>query len=104
MSGLTIFSFSASARILRELEQAVRELASDKSLPVIARRNLESADPLWMQWQARSNLVAFVRPDGYVGWAAFSPAAAEIVVGVRKALGMFIEARPDRPQSVPGTG
>ena len=100
----TIISFGASAQILRELEQAMIQLNSDRRLPVIASRNIEETDPLWRQWQARSNLVAFVRPDGYVGWAALSPTAAETLSGVRQALGMVIDAQRESPQSISGKG
>ena len=93
----TIISFGASPQILRELEQAMIQLNSDPRLPVIARSKIEETDPLWRQWQARSNLVAFVRPDGYVGWAALAPTAAETLGGVRKALGMLIGAQRDSP-------
>jgi 2-polyprenyl-6-methoxyphenol hydroxylase-like FAD-dependent oxidoreductase len=86
----TIISFGASAQVLRELEQAMIQLNSDARLPRITSRNVEETDPLWRQWQARSNLVAFVRPDGYAGWAALAPTAAETLSGVRKALGMFV--------------
>lgn len=88
----TIISFGASTQILRELEQAIIQLNSDRGLPVIASCKIDTTDPLWRQWQARSNLVAFVRPDGYVGWAALSPTAAETLSGVRQALGMLIDA------------
>jgi hypothetical protein len=86
----TIISFGASAQSLRELEKARIQLDSDRRLRVIASRKIEKTDPLWRQWQARSNLVAFVRPDGYVGWAALSPTASETLSGVSKALGMFV--------------
>ena len=76
----TIISFGASAQILRELEQAIIQLNSDRGLPVIASSNIEESDLLWRQWQARSNLVAFVRPDGYAGWAALAPTAAETLM------------------------
>jgi 2-polyprenyl-6-methoxyphenol hydroxylase-like FAD-dependent oxidoreductase len=100
----TIISFGASAQTLRELEQAMIRLNSDARLPVIATRNIEKTDPLWSQWPARSNLVAFVRPDGYVGWAALSPTAAETLSGVRQALGMLIDAQRESPQSISGEG
>ena len=100
----TIISFGASAQILRELEQAMIQLNSDPRLPRIASRKIEETDPQWRQWQARSNLVAFVRPDGYAGWAALSPTAAETLSGVRQALGMFIDAQRDSPQSISGKG
>ena len=86
----TIISFGASAQILRELEQAMIQLNTDRRLPAITSRKIEETDPLWRQWQARSNLVAFVRPDGYVGWTALAPTPAETLSGVRKALGMFV--------------
>jgi hypothetical protein len=86
----TIISFGASAQILRELEQAMFELSNERRLPTIARRNIEKTDPEWRKWQARSSLVAFVRPDQYVGWAALAPTAAETLGGVLKALGMFV--------------
>jgi 2-polyprenyl-6-methoxyphenol hydroxylase-like FAD-dependent oxidoreductase len=89
----TIISFGASAQILRELEHAMIQLTGDPRLPRIASRNIEETDPLWRQWQARSNLVVFVRPDGYAGWAALAPTAAETLSGVRKALGMFVAER-----------
>ena len=91
----TIISFRASAETLRELEQAIIQLNSDPRLPVIATRNIEETDPLWLRWQARPNLVAFVRPDGYAGWAALAPTAAETLSGVRKALGMFAAEQKD---------
>lgn len=100
----TIISFGASAQILRELEQAILQLNSDPRLPRIASRKIEETDFQWRQWQARSNLVAFVRPDGYAGWAALSPTAAETLSGVRQALGMFIDAQRDSPQSISGKG
>jgi|SRR5271167_1339796 len=43
----TIISFDASAQILRELEQAMFQLTSDRRLPVIASRKIEETDPLW---------------------------------------------------------
>jgi 2-polyprenyl-6-methoxyphenol hydroxylase-like FAD-dependent oxidoreductase len=91
----TIISFDASAQTLRELEQALIQLNSDRRLRVIASREIERPDPLWRQWQARSNLVAFVRPDGYVGWAALAPTASETLSGVSKALGMFAAEQKD---------
>ena len=94
----TIISFGASAQTLRELEQAMIQLNSDRRLPTITSRNIEETDPLWRQWQARSNLVAFVRPDGYVGWAALSPKATGTLAGVRKALGMFVAEQKDRSE------
>jgi hypothetical protein len=100
----TIISFGASPQTLRELEQAMIQLTSDCRLPVITSRIIEETDPLWRQWQAQSNLVAFVRPDGYVGWAALSPTAAETLSGVRQALGMLIDAQRESPQSISGEG
>jgi hypothetical protein len=100
----TIISFGASAQILRELEQAMIQLNSDRRLPAITRHKIEETEPLWRRWRARSNLVAFVRPDGYVGWAALSPTAAETLSGVRQALGMLIDAQRDSPQSISGKG
>ena len=100
----TIISFGASAQILRELEQAMIQLSSDRELPVIATCKIERADPLWRRWQARSKLVAFVRPDGCVGWAALSPTAVETLSGVRRALGMLIDAQRDSSQSISGNG
>ncbi len=100
----TLISFAASAQVLREVEQARIQLNGDRGLPVIASSKIVTTDPLWRQWQARSNLVAFVRPDGYVGWAALSPTAAEMLSGVRRALGMLNGAQPDSPQSISGKG
>ena len=100
----TIISFGASAQVLRELEQARIQLNSDRGLPPIASCKIDTTDPLWRQWQARSNLVAFVRPDGYVGWAALSPTAAKTLSGVRQALGMLIDAQRESPQSISGKG
>ena len=100
----TIISFGASAQVLRELEQARIQLNSDRGLPPIASCKIDTTDPLWSQWQARSNLVAFVRPDGYVGWAALSPTAAKTLSGVRQALGMLIDAQRESPQSISGKG
>jgi 2-polyprenyl-6-methoxyphenol hydroxylase-like FAD-dependent oxidoreductase len=90
-----IISFGVSAQTLRGFEEAMIQLKSDPRLPVIASKKIEKTDPLWRQWQARSNLIVFVRPDGYVGWAALAPTANETLDGVRRALGMFV-AEPRR--------
>jgi 2-polyprenyl-6-methoxyphenol hydroxylase-like FAD-dependent oxidoreductase len=39
------------------------------------------------RWRMPGPFAALVRPDGYVGWIAHNPAAGEIDVGVRTALG-----------------
>lgn len=39
------------------------------------------------RWRMRGAFAALVRPDGYVGWIARNPSAAEIEIGVRTALG-----------------
>lgn len=90
-----VISFGASAQTLQEFERAMIQLNSDRRLPTLIDRNIGESDPLWREWQARSNLVAFVRPDGYVGWAALSPTTAETLRGVSKALGMFVTAQKD---------
>ncbi|HEX3684965.1 MAG TPA: FAD-dependent monooxygenase [Bryobacteraceae bacterium] len=91
----TIVSFGASSQTVQELERALIQLNSDHRLPTLMIRNIGESDPLWRQWRARSNLVAFVRPDGYVGWAALSPTAAETLTGVLKALGMLVAVQQD---------
>ena len=40
------------------------------------------------RWRMRGPFAALVRPDGYVGWIARDPSAAEIERGVRTALGL----------------
>lgn len=85
-----VFAFDVSERIREELEQITSELACE-SLPfALPVRSIEKTDPLWRRWQARANLVAVVRPDGYTGWAAVAPSAAEMRIGIRQALGMRI--------------
>ncbi len=84
----TVFIFDASGKILKQLEQTMSELHCE-CLPFgLTLRSIERTDPLWKRWRARSNLVALVRPDGYTGWAALGPSAAEMLIGIRRALGM----------------
>ncbi len=85
--GSALISFGASSQVLRNLEQATSKLNREYTLPAFAIRNIQKTDPLWRQWRARRNLVVFVRPDAYVGWAALAPTVSETFSGIGRALG-----------------
>ena len=88
----TVFTFGISGKILKELERTTSELNREYLPFGLTVCSIEKSDPLWKRWRARSNLVALVRPDGYTGWAALAPSAAEMCTGIRGALGI---AGPD---------
>ena len=101
-SGLTLFCFGGSVLRVRELQELTISLQREYRLPPIAIRNVEQTESLWVQWQARPNLLAFVRPDGYVGWAAINPTRAETSSAVRRALGQqMLDKSPSVSQSMP---
>ena len=86
----TVFIFDVSEKILQNVEQTTSELDRERlPFPVTVRR-IEKTDPLWRRWQARPNLVALVRPDGFTGWAALAPSAAEMRLAIRRALGILV--------------
>lgn len=47
----------------------------------------DATGALWREWRATGSMTALLRPDGHVGWMAERPTSAELVQGVRRALG-----------------
>jgi len=86
-AGPTLLSFGASLRTRQELDAIAQRLPREYNLPAIALRHVEQTDPLWHRWQARPKLVAFVRPDQYIAWAALNPTPAQTQSAILQALG-----------------